>query len=63
MLDRLEGTRWDNTDDLTSIVEDFTRLVKHSFSNQRNPCVLKIGPSIENDERIGIRKGMLVLDW
>lgn len=61
--EKLEGTRWDNTEDLSTIVDEFTRIVKHTFSNQKNPCVIKIGPSIENDERIGIRKGMLVLEW
>lgn len=58
---KLAGTRWDNDEDLETIMHDFIRTVKHTFSNDRNPCVIKIGTSVDNDESIGLIKGMLVL--
>lgn len=60
--ERLKGTRWDNEEDLEAILNDFVRTIKHVFNNPRNPCLLKIGSSIEWDDQIGLKKGMLVFD-
>ncbi|UZJ55705.1 hypothetical protein CBS101457_005025 [Exobasidium rhododendri] len=62
LADRLKGTRWDNEDDLEDILTEFVKTVKLIFSNPRNPCVLKIGNSVDCDEKIGLRRGMLVLE-
>lgn len=57
---KLYGTRWDNEEDLDTFLVEFIRTIKHTFTTDRIPCLLKIGSNIDCDERIGLSKGMLV---